>query len=49
MPPKSNLWNKSDGYVANPLGFQQFAEAIKQLGMFWVALNEPPPQAAARK
>lgn len=35
-----------NAYVVKPVGFQQFVEAIKRLGMFWAALNEPPPQSA---
>ena len=35
-----------NAYVVKPVGFQQFVEAIKQLGMFWAVLNEPPPQNA---
>lgn len=31
-----------NAYVVKPVGFEQFTEAIKQLGMFWVALNESP-------
>jgi len=33
-----------NAYVVKPVGFQQFVEAIKQVGMFWAVLNEPPPQ-----
>lgn len=29
-----------NAYVVKPVGFQQFSEAIKQLGMFWAVLNE---------
>lgn len=36
-----------NAYVVKPVGFQQFVEAIKQVGMFWAMLNEPPPQRAA--
>ena len=32
-----------NAYVVKPVGFEQFVEAIKQLGMFWAILNEPPP------
>ncbi|HKS37856.1 MAG TPA: response regulator [Verrucomicrobiae bacterium] len=32
-----------NAYVVKPVGFQQFSEAIKQLGMFWAVLNEPAP------
>jgi hypothetical protein len=27
-----------------PVGFQEFVDAIKQTGMFWAVVNEPPPQ-----
>jgi two-component system, response regulator len=33
----------SNAYVRKPVDFIQFAEAIKQLGLFWLVLNEPPP------
>jgi CheY-like chemotaxis protein len=32
-----------NAYVVKPVGFQKFVDAIKQLGMFWAVLNEPPP------
>jgi CheY-like chemotaxis protein len=32
--------------VVKPVDFQQFAEAIRQLGMFWAVVNEPPQQRA---
>jgi len=32
-----------NAYVVKPVGFQQFVEAIKQTGMFWAVVNEPPP------
>ena len=33
----------TNAYVVKPLEFQQFIEAIKQLGAFWALINEPPP------
>jgi DNA-binding response OmpR family regulator len=33
----------TNAYVVKPLEFQQFVEAIKQLGAFWALVNEPPP------
>lgn len=33
----------ANGYVRKPVDFQQFAEAIKTLGLYWLLLNEPPP------
>jgi CheY-like chemotaxis protein len=32
-----------NAYVVKPIGFQQFMGAVEQLGMFWMAVNEPPP------
>ena len=32
-----------NAYVVKPVNFQEFMEAIKQLGVFWAAINEPPP------
>ncbi len=33
----------ANAYVRKPVEFVQFAEAIKQLGQFWLLLNQPPP------
>lgn len=33
-----------NAYVVKPVDFQQFMKAITQLGLFWAAVNEPPPQ-----
>ena len=35
-----------NGYVVKPVDFTQFTEAIKNLGIFWALINEPPPLAA---
>jgi CheY-like chemotaxis protein len=32
-----------NAYVVKPVGFSEFITAIKQLGVFWAAVNEPPP------
>lgn len=34
----------TNAYVVKPVGFEQFADAIRQLGIFWAVLNEPPPE-----
>jgi two-component system response regulator len=34
-----------NAYVQKPVDFQEFREVIEELGMFWLVLNEPPPQA----
>ena len=38
----------ANSYVVKPVDFQQFADAIRQLGMFWAVVNEPPHQRAKR-
>jgi CheY-like chemotaxis protein len=32
----------ANAYVVKPIDFQQVIDAIKQLGLFWAVLNEPP-------
>jgi CheY-like chemotaxis protein len=32
-----------NAYVVKPVNFAQFMESVKQLGCFWVVVNEPPP------
>jgi CheY-like chemotaxis protein len=32
-----------NAYVVKPVDFAEFMNAVKQLGVFWVAVNEPPP------
>jgi CheY-like chemotaxis protein len=32
-----------NAYVVKPVDFQQFVEAVRQVGVFWGIINEPPP------
>jgi CheY-like chemotaxis protein len=32
-----------NAYVVKPVEFNAFMKAVKQLGIFWGAVNEPPP------
>jgi CheY-like chemotaxis protein len=32
-----------NAYVVKPVDFGEFMEAVKRLGIFWAAVNEPPP------
>jgi CheY-like chemotaxis protein len=32
-----------NSYIRKPIDFNQFAEAIKYLGVYWLGINEPPP------
>src|SRR3979409_2652678 len=32
-----------NAYVVKPVDFHQFVNAIKELGVFWAVINEPPP------
>jgi two-component system, response regulator len=33
----------ANAYVRKPVDFLQFSDAVRQLGLFWLVLNEVPP------
>jgi DNA-binding NarL/FixJ family response regulator len=39
----------ANAYVVKPVGFPEFVEAVKQLGVFWAMHNEPPPGTQGRE
>jgi CheY-like chemotaxis protein len=38
-----------NSYVVKPVDFSEFVKAVKQLGVFWAAVNEPPPPHGAKQ
>jgi CheY-like chemotaxis protein len=32
-----------NAYVVKPVDFHEFVNAVKELGMFWAIINQPPP------
>ena len=33
-----------NAYVVKPVRFNEFIKAVKQVGVFWAMINEPPPE-----
>ena len=33
----------ANSYIRKPVDFNQFTDAIRQLGLYWLVINEPPP------
>jgi two-component system response regulator len=36
----------ANAYIQKPVDFDRFRQIVKQLGLFWLVANQPPPQAA---
>jgi two-component system, response regulator len=34
----------ANSYMRKPVDYGQFTEAVRQLGLYWLVLNEPPPK-----
>jgi CheY-like chemotaxis protein len=37
-----------NAYVVKPVDFHEFINAVKELGVFWAVINEPPPGSAKK-
>jgi CheY-like chemotaxis protein len=37
-----------NAYVVKPVDFHEFVNAIRELGVFWAVINEPPPGSAKK-
>jgi CheY-like chemotaxis protein len=35
-----------NSYIQKPVDFNQFRETIKQLGLYWLVVNQSPPSSA---
>lgn len=38
-----------NAYVVKPVDFHEFVNAIKELGVFWAVVNEPPPTSIRKR
>ena len=38
-----------NAYVVKPVNFHEFVNAVKELGVFWALINQPPPGSVARR
>ena len=38
-----------NAYVVKPVDFHEVVNAIKELGIFWAVINQPPPGSVRKK
>jgi CheY-like chemotaxis protein len=39
----------TNAYVVKPVDFHEFVDAIKELGLFWAVVNQPPPASISSR
>ncbi len=39
---------RANSYIRKPVDFPHFVESVREIGMYWLVLNEPPPAPAKR-
>jgi len=37
-----------NAYVVKPVDFHEFVNAIRELGVFWAVINQPPPGSVSK-
>ncbi|MCA1731037.1 MAG: response regulator [Actinobacteria bacterium] len=39
----------ANAYVVKPVGFGDFVEAVREVGLFWAVINQPPPGSVGHR
>jgi CheY-like chemotaxis protein len=39
---------RANSYIRKPVDFAHFVESVREIGLYWLVLNEPPPTPAVR-